>query len=217
MDYTQLVIYKWPDPPPLPLPGMPILIRIATPSLRQAARLELRTVLRTVLASWSGLPQGQLPLAETKSGPVWLGLVGGSAIAMSLSYSGGEGWIGLIRGGSIGVDAMCIQHIPEIEEMARHYLDPPALTAIRRSPDPDAAFAEAWTGLEARLKCLKLGLKEWNDESTAIMMTKCDIQCIVLTERIVVSVATIPLQANTIIHSNACPTSHPPKGVSIHG
>jgi 4'-phosphopantetheinyl transferase len=186
-----VTIYKWPDLPPLPPPGKPLLLRLATSISRQTARLEVRAVLHSMLAAWCGIPADQLPLAETKNGPAWIGLPDGPAMDISLSYSGDEGWIGLIRGGSIGIDAMRIQHIPEFEEVARNYLDPSALKEIRQAPDPDTAFAQAWTQLEARLKCMKRKLKEWNDRS-AKMMAACEVQTAILSEGMVVSVATIP-------------------------
>lgn len=163
------LIFQWPELPPLPPVGEPVLIRVATPASRPAARQELRAVLRRILAAWGGFaPESRLagPLDETPRGPRWQGLIAGHPLDISLSYCDGEGWIGLIRGGAIGVDVMAVQPVAEAEAVARHYLGPDALVSIRKSRQPAQAFALAWTQLEARLKCLKLELSEWNASRT---------------------------------------------------
>jgi len=180
--------FDWPEMPELPKPGEPVLIRVATSQSRQAARQELRKVLRQILAAWSNFSLEQLPLHETARGPVWLEQLAGHDLDISLSYAEGEGWIGLLRGGLIGVDAMRIQTVPEAEDVARHYLGPEILTAIRQSADPAAAFAAAWTELEARLKCLKQKLSEWS-VTQPFAGTKCDIQSMVLPNRLMVTIA----------------------------
>ena len=102
-----------------------------------------------------------MTLIETPRGPVWDGELAGHSLALSLSYTEREAWIGLRRGGAIGVDAMTMAAMPEMEAVARLYLGPPAWAAIQVAPDPVRAFAQAWTALEARLKCLKQPLTEW--------------------------------------------------------
>jgi phosphopantetheinyl transferase len=175
--------------PALPPPGQAVLIRVATTPARQAARQELRTVLRQVLAAWSGLSPGQLPLRETPCGPLWPGQLAGCSLDISLSYEKSEGWIGLLRGGLIGLDVMRIGPIAEAEEVARHYLGPVALAAIQQSPNPMRAFALAWTELEARLKCLKCELVEWS-ATRAATTAECASQNIVHANRVAVCVAT---------------------------
>jgi phosphopantetheinyl transferase len=175
--------------PPLPPPGEPVLIRVATSQSRQTARRELRKVLRQILAAWSNLASEQLPLRETSRGPVWPGQLGGHTLDISLSYAEGESWIGLLRAGMIGVDAMKIQHVPEAEDVARHYLGGNALAAIQQSPDPAMEFAAAWTELEASIKCLKQELDEWSD-AWAVAMKKCTTQKMILAGRQIVTIAT---------------------------
>ena len=102
------LIYHWPAMPPLPPPGQPVLIRVATTQPHQTARQELRTALRQLLASWSRLSPERLPLCETAAGPVWPEPIGGHGLDISLSYADGEGWIGLIRGEWIGVTSFMI-------------------------------------------------------------------------------------------------------------
>jgi len=153
-------IFQWPELPPLPAPREPVLIRIVTSSSRTAARQALRAALREVLSAWSGMAPERLPLQETSRGPQWQGLLAGCSLDISFSYCDGEGWIALVRDGVIGVDAMPVQAIAEAEAVARHYFSPAMAAGIRAARDPARAFALAWTELEARFKCLKLGLAE---------------------------------------------------------
>jgi phosphopantetheinyl transferase len=154
-------VYRWPEQPALPRRGQPVLLRIAAPQARLAARSELRAVLRRVLAAWSGLPPGRLPLEETPRGPIWPGQLHGETLDVSLSYGTDEGWIGLIRGGRIGIDVTSAAPLPEAEDVARWYLGPLAAADIRAAAHPARALAVAWAEREARLKCLKRGLVEW--------------------------------------------------------
>jgi 4'-phosphopantetheinyl transferase len=158
---TQM-IFEWPEVPALPPPGLAVLIRVRTPAARVEARRELRAVLRRVLADWSGCSEEQMPLCESARGPVWAGTLNGLSLDISLSHADGEGWMGLIRGGSIGIDVMRVQAIPEVESLAQIYLGPAAWKTIRNSRDPDLSFALAWTDLEARLKLLKQPLLEFS-------------------------------------------------------
>ncbi len=153
-----------PPLPSLPPAGAPVLLRISVPADRSAARRLARTALREILAAWSGLDPAALPLEESPHGPVWRGQLGGQSLGISLSYAGGAVWIALRRGGRIGIDATPIHPMAEAEAVARIYLGPATLATIRAAPNPDRAFASAWTEREARLKCLGLELVEWTPE-----------------------------------------------------
>jgi phosphopantetheinyl transferase len=82
-------------------------------------------------------------------------------VAASFSYCNDTGWIGLVRGGSIGVDAMRACRFSEMADVALLYLGPASAAAIRADDDPARAFAIAWTGWEAQLKCQGHSLTEW--------------------------------------------------------
>lgn len=155
-------VFSWPEVPALPPSGQPVLLRVSTPPTRVAARRELRAALRRLLADWSSCSAEQLPLCETPRGPMWMGLLAGLGLDISLSYAEGEGWIGLIRAGSIGIDVMRVQPVPEVENLARLYLGPAAWNSIQNSSHPDLSFALAWTDLEAQLKLLKQPLREFS-------------------------------------------------------
>lgn len=159
-------IFAWPDVPPLPASGQVVLVRVATSPFRAAARQELRSALRTILAAWSGLATGQMPLHETPQGPVWNGRLAGEPLEISFSHGHGESWMGLRRGGRIGIDVTPVKLFAEMDAVARDYLGPAVAEEIQRSADPAQSFALAWAEREARLKCFKRGLVEW-EESVA--------------------------------------------------
>ncbi len=182
-------MFHWPELPPLPPPGVPVLIRVDTIQPRQQARQELRAILRQVLSAWSGLPPEQLPLDETTRGPVLREQLDRQDLDISLSYTEGKGWIGLLRAGWIGLDVMQIKRIPEAEAVARIYLGPEAWKTIQQSDDTALAFAAKWTTLEARLKCLKRGLAESSDLQ-AIAQPDCTLQTIILPGNQIVTIAT---------------------------
>jgi 4'-phosphopantetheinyl transferase len=163
-----------------------VLVRVRTSAARPAARLELRAALREILARWSGLPDSDLPLRETRCGPAWQGKLQGQTLDISLSYAGGEGWIGLLRSLWIGVDVMRAEPMPDIADVARHYLGPllePALST--------AAFAAAWTEREARLKCLKRDLTEWSPAQARIE-SACVVQRLMFENGLIGAVAVAP-------------------------
>jgi len=187
------LIFHWPEMPALPPPGQPVLIRVVTAPARSPARQALRIVLHQVLAAWSKISPEQLPLRESASGLVWLGLLAGHSLDISLSYADGEGWIGLLRAGWIGVDILRMQSYSEAEAVARHYFDPAVLQTIQQAADPVLAFAAAWTALEARLKCLKQPLREVAAVA-APAATQCAVQSLVQPDRLMVTVATTPVR-----------------------
>jgi hypothetical protein len=101
----------------------------------------------------------------------------------------------LRRGGLIGIDVMRVEHIPEAGELARHYLDPAALENIQNSPDPDLAFAIAWTDLEARLKCWKQPLRERTARADA-RLGACHVQHITEPDGGLLAMATAESEAD---------------------
>jgi len=154
-------IFEWPAEPPMPAPGAVVLVRVRTGQARAVARHWVRAVLRRVLARWSGLPEAQLPLTETGAGPLWTERLEGEPWGISLAYAGGDGWIAVRRGGAVGLDALVAVDFPEWLAVARLYLGAATAGAIESGPDPERAFAEAWTRHEARLKLHRLPLTEW--------------------------------------------------------
>jgi hypothetical protein len=192
----------YPPASSLPPAGQAVLLLVTEKS-------QVRAVLRRVLADWTGLPPQKLPLRETSRGPRWIGPLAGDFLDISISYCGQEAWLGLLRGGSIGIDAMPLEPIPEAAEVASHYFSPKVRAALQQSPDPIRAFAIAWTELEARLKCLKRDLTEWSP-AREDLTAPCVIQNFVSSDATVITAALIPFPPAVGL------TSHPP-GVGPKG
>jgi len=183
-------IYHWPVLPALPPQGRFVLICLRTGRPRAEARKEVRTLLRRLLASWTGLSPEMVPLQETPSGPVWQGEPHERLLDFSLSYIKDEAWVAVRRGGIIGLDAMRLEPVPEAEAMAQTYFDPADRAKLRESSDSVRGFALAWTQLEARCKCLKRGLTEWS-EYVALETKACTTESLILQDSLALSIATI--------------------------
>jgi 4'-phosphopantetheinyl transferase len=154
-------LFHWPEMPALPPPGQPVLVKVDTGASRPAARQKLRENVQRILSAWSGSASQSPSWRETPCGPIWPDRTGGLSVAVSFSYSDNTEWIGLVRGGLIGVDATPACPFSEMEEVALLYLGPASAAAIRAAVNPAHAFAIAWTGWEAQLKCQGRSLTEW--------------------------------------------------------
>jgi len=129
--------------------------------VREVARAHLRALLSAYLGVRPDrvplhLAPGQAPRVDTP----WQGL----SLSISLSYAGGAALIGLCPGARIGVDLAEIVPMPDWERVARLYLGPDAalrLAEMNRA-DGEKNFVLAWAEMEARSKCLGLGLQEWS-------------------------------------------------------
>ncbi len=165
MNGRSIVPTHWPDLPPLPRFGEPVLVRVKTAPLRSEARQQVRVAAREILAEWSKRPAGVIEWRETPRGPICEPTPDHPTVSLSFSYDGGAGWIGLVRGGTIGIDAMKASPFAEMPAVARLYLGPIASDAIAAATDPARAFALAWTEMEARTKLLRRDLTEWAFDS----------------------------------------------------
>ena len=136
----------------------------------QHVRGEARVFLRELLAAYLGTAPDQVPLCfSSGQAPVVAAPWQGRRLSVSMSYSQGVALIGLCPGARIGVDVTDIAPMPDWAQVARLYLGPEsvvrltALDGVAR----DRMFARAWAELEARGKCLGLGLKEWSSDRQA--------------------------------------------------
>ncbi|MGE5320560.1 MAG: 4'-phosphopantetheinyl transferase family protein [Hyphomicrobiaceae bacterium] len=128
--------------------------------IREVARAHLRALLGAYLGMRPDrvplhLAPGQAPRVDA----LWQGL----SLSISLSYAGGAALIGLCPGARIGVDLTEIVPMPDRGRVARLYLGPDAALRLAKMNRSDSAknFALAWAEMEARSKCLGLGLQEW--------------------------------------------------------
>jgi hypothetical protein len=131
--------------------------RIPTGTRGPAARSRVRSFLRAELRRIAGRA---IPLRESKAGPEVTEIIHGCPISVSISYTGAEAWLALGWGGSVGIDALEIQAIPEWYPVASTYLGPIVSERLRNSSARELDFAREWTGFEARLKLHGLSLAE---------------------------------------------------------
>jgi 4'-phosphopantetheinyl transferase len=146
---------------------------------REAARLRLRAVLTTALATHFGIDAGRIALHSPQGIAPWAVVAldaGDQRIALSISHDGDISVAAYSFSGAVGIDVMSIVPVPDWESVARDYLGPEAVRKLAARPEGerDAAFAHAWSEYEARLKCRGLQLSEWCDErAVALQACRC--------------------------------------------
>ena len=145
-----------------------LVISVATPhsTLRDAARAQLRGALRQVLGLQLGCTPEAVNLLSVPGHALHVELPGHGigGIGLSASHEAGLSVAVIRQGGPVGIDIMRLAPAFDWQPVARDYLGPQALQRIASQSEPDQpqAFAREWTRLEAGLKCLGIGLQEWN-------------------------------------------------------
>ncbi len=145
-----------------------LVITVSTPdsTLRDAARTQVRGALREVLGLQLGCTPETVNLLSAPGQALRVELPGQgiAGIGLSASHEAGLSVAAIRQGGPVGIDIMRIAPAFDWQAVARDYLGPQALQRIASQPEPEQpqAFAREWTRLEAGLKCLGIGLQEWN-------------------------------------------------------
>ena len=85
-------------------------------------------------------------------------------LSSSLAYADNFLLLGLCCGANIGIDLVRITPMPDWQTVATLYLGPHITAELAGLPaeQRDAAFARHWAELEARGKCLGIGLQEYS-------------------------------------------------------
>ena len=159
---SPLTLLRPADRPAL-VPGQPCVWALALPG--QNPRPAARAQLRLLLAGYLGLAPDQLALSlEPGRAPRLEQRWRGQPLFLSLSHARDAALLALCPGVPIGVDLAEVEPMPDCAAVAELYLGPRAAArlATLAGPERDAAFARAWATLEARGKCLGLGLAEWS-------------------------------------------------------
>lgn len=183
MKSRPLVVPHWTGAAPLAIPEDGLLVfSLATPygTNRNAARQLVRTALREMLAPLLGCTPAAMPLISLPGQAIQL-TDQECEIGLSVSHEAGLSLVAIHLHGAVGVDLLRLGEIPvagdEVLRLARDYLG--AAVASRLSSLPEEArwqaFAEAWAGLEAGLKCLGEGLLEWSPERQ-VLLANCRIR-----------------------------------------
>lgn len=137
---------------------------------RQAARFRFerdrraftlrRSALRSILAGYLGAEPGRLRFGRSPLGRQYLETSERLDLDFSCSNSGPMALVAVARGLGVGVDLeMAATDLP-YRQLGELVLDAETQRATLLAGDPQAAFLEAFTALEARAKLAGIGLAE---------------------------------------------------------
>ena len=172
------------------------VIRIATPITenREFARSLTRSALLETLAVLLDQPTASIILISPPGKAIQVDSTC-FQLNVSISHSPGVSVAAICQNAAIGVDvmqidAMTVAH-PEWLRLAGDYLGPQVKAKLQSAPPPTfpGLFAQAWTGFEATLKCLGLGLTEWSPELSR-RLASCHVMALDLPANYCGSVAT---------------------------
>jgi 4'-phosphopantetheinyl transferase len=133
---------------------------------REQARSRIRQALCEALAQLHGLQTAQVMIhfsAGRAPAVSFLEAPGAVPPGISISHDGPLSLAAIHRHGPVGVDVMRVQDVPDWREIARDYLAPDVLDQLESSAPAQRPLllAQAWTEMEARLKCHGRQLGEW--------------------------------------------------------
>lgn len=145
-----------------------LVIAVRTPETphRDAARQLVRQALNKTLGELLAVDERSLSLLSQpgqgiRLAPPW------QDVGISVSHEPGLSLAAIRRAGPVGIDLMRLgPPLPDLDQLARDYLDPATAAALAALPatQRQPAFARAWCRLEAGLKCLGMVLDEWTPE-----------------------------------------------------
>lgn len=166
---TPVTVHAWPAGLPQALADLRghtglTVISVPTPlaASRPEARLAIRAAIQHTVAAFLNLPAVSITLLSSPGQPVQV-LTPDGRVHVAISHMPGLSVAAICTRGAVGVDVMAPSNLPDWAQLAHDYLGPQATAALHHQPPSHrpTAFAQAWVGLEARLKCLGLGLTEW--------------------------------------------------------
>ena len=171
-----------------------LVIGIVPPPSRLEARAQLRQVVREALAQWLKLDSEAISVESTPGAPPRLLFPGGVA-GLSFSHDEGISLAAIGLHGTVGIDVMRVQDIPDWFILARDYLGPQVAEALSACTDAQRplALAQAWTAREAALKCAGRQLAEWDD-----VALNCHLQAVETPQNFVAMLATIRGQTRRV-------------------
>lgn len=166
-DAAALAVHPWPGALPAAHDGL-IVIGVAAPpgERREVARERVRLAVRQAAAQLSALALEQIELTSQPGQAPRLRLTRAGArstAGLSISHEDGLSLAAIHLHGPVGVDLMRVRDVPDWQAVARDYLGDAVAGALALLPPEEraVAFARAWTGREAGLKCAGLPLAEW--------------------------------------------------------
>ena len=180
------------------------VISVPTPHTtdRVRARALIRTALRQTLADFLAQPVASIRLVSRPGQGIrvesthvsHLSHASEGFLSVSVSHAPGLSVAALGRGVAVGVDVMPLDpgatEMPDWERVAQDYLGPVVTKSLWQTPAAQrpAAFTQAWTHVEACLKCLNLPLTEWTP-ALAQQLASCRIVALALPDKACGSIA----------------------------
>lgn len=189
-------VHPWPDSQGAALADLDTghaisVISVVTPNttMRAPGRRLIRSALREVLGTHLGHSPEMVQLSSGAIHAPKLTLPG-HGIGLSVSHEAGLTLAAIHRHGAIGIDIMRVQALPDWESVAISYLGRHAHQRISVMPPLQRpfAFAREWTRVEACLKCLGVGLVEWNN-LLENRMNRCETTALALPDGLTGTIA----------------------------
>jgi 4'-phosphopantetheinyl transferase len=180
-----------------------VVISVATrhSEKRPLARLAIRVALKELLANYWQQPADSIHFSDHMGHALTL-LSPASPLGLSISHSPGCSVAAVHMHRAVGVDVMRVDadlfgvddSPSNWEQLTRDYLGPVTHQHLLQSVPHLRArnFAQAWCQLEARLKCLGLGLTEWNP-SLGQALDSCKVTALALPDTLCGALAVGPL------------------------
>jgi 4'-phosphopantetheinyl transferase len=152
----------------LQLHDMPETLLLAREEEERAARmrhepsrhvfLHTRTMLRRILALYTGRPAEALPIVISEQGKP--SLKDENAPCFNLSHSGQMGLIAITRAAPVGVDLEMLRDVTRPDRIAKTYFTPSEQAALASLPESQQldAFHACWTRKEAYVKATGKGI-----------------------------------------------------------
>ena len=189
MPEAPLAVHAWPDGLAQALTdlrsiGMTALsVPTSLTACRTDARHAIRHAVQHTLAAFLDRPAASVAVLSRPGQAPQVIAPGAGLVRLSISHLPSLSVAAISLRSAVGVDVMAIdtQSLPDWADVARDYLGPLAAKALQQTPPHNhpAAFAQAWTTMEACLKCLGLGLTEWTP-GLAARLQECTLTTLAL-------------------------------------
>ena len=184
------------------------VIGVATPDStdRTLARALVRTALCETLAAFLDRPAASITLVSQPGQAI--AVKAPIPLSLSLSHAAGVSVAALHRGLDVGIDVMRLEDgvaaTLDWLRVARDYLGPDVTARLQATSAAEcpAAFVQAWTRLEACLKCLGLGLTEWSP-ALAAQLAICRVTALDFPDRDRTALAAAGSTASNVVGSIA--------------
>ncbi|MDQ2819549.1 MAG: 4-phosphopantetheinyl transferase [Pseudomonadota bacterium] len=177
-------VHWWPFAE-LAAPDGVIVIGVEGDGDRPTARVRIREAIHDALLALTG---ESVTLHGVAGEAPWAIDSAGQRIGLSISHEGALSIAAINLSGAVGVDMLHAQLPADALAVTLDYLGPDAaqaLTATAPEQRP-VAFATAWTGHEARIKCLGIDLGEWDDNPA---LATCTVTAVDLPEGLIGTLA----------------------------